>query len=49
MILSFIPICKRTNVSDLTFIGHPWKDINLQVHFSIKVFILFHIFKLNYI
>jgi len=27
--------------------GHPWKDINLQVHFKLEV-LLFHIFKYAY-
>jgi hypothetical protein len=35
-------------ISGNAFMGHPGKDINLKVHFSLDVLVLFHIFKLYY-
>jgi hypothetical protein len=34
-------------ISGNTFMGHPWKYINLQVHFKLTCLGLFHIFKLH--
>jgi hypothetical protein len=34
-------------ISGNAFMGNPWKDINLQVHFRLEVLVLYHINKLN--
>jgi hypothetical protein len=45
----FLFTLKRTPLEisgNASFMGHSWRNINLQVHFSLEVLVLFHIFKL---
>ena len=39
----------RSEINTNAFIGYPWKDINLQLHVSLQVLVLFHIFKRHFV